>query len=514
MSDQQHPPVGLPPIPESLWRATHAFDSYPKLEEDTTADVAIIGAGIAGITTAYLLSQKGLRVVVLEAGKVLDGTTGHTTAKVSAQHGVIFNELMQHFGHEQARMYYEGNAEAASWMRELVKSHKIDCQWADEDAYVYIQSEENLKKLEIELTAYGKLDIPGQWVDPLPIDVPSRAGIKMPGQARFDPLAYLRFLLDSAVKNGVRIFEHTTVTDVEEDAALHVRTYGNGPSVTAEYVVVASHFPVYDPGFYFTRLHAERSYALAVEPLKPFAGGMYISDDEPSRSLRTVLHEGKELILFGGENHKTGQGICTFGHYERLERYAADTYGIRNIPFRWSAQDLISLDKVPYIGPITGRHERVYVATGFAKWGMTTGTMAGHLLADRITGIENPHAEIFHPARFKSDPGIKNFIVENVNVAKELISGKVGIVHKHVNELGNDEGSVVRHDGKRAGAYKDASGKLFLVDTTCTHLGCEVEWNEGERSWDCPCHGSRFNYAGEVIEGPAVKDLKVLEAME
>ncbi|GAB1158167.1 FAD-dependent oxidoreductase [Paenibacillus illinoisensis] len=514
MSNNQQPPAGLPPIPESIWRATHEFDAYPKLTEDISADVAIIGAGIAGITTAYLLAQSGMRVVVLEAGKVLDGTTGHTTAKVSAQHGVIFDELLHHFGQEQARMYYEGNAEAANWMRNLVKEKQIDCQWAEEDAYVYIQSEDNLKKLEIELTAYGKLNIPGQWVDPLPIQVPSRAGIKMPGQARFDPLAYLHHLLDSAVKQGVQIYEHTTVTDVEEDASLHVRTYGNGPSVTAEHVVVASHFPVYDPGFYFTRLHAERSYAVAVEPQKPYAGGMYISDDEPARSLRKVLHEGKELILFGGENHKTGQGICTYGHYERLERFAEETYGIRSIPFRWSAQDLISIDKVPYIGPITGRHERVYVATGFAKWGMTTGTMAGHILADRITGRDNPHAAVFDPARFKTDPGMKNFIIENANVAKELITGKVGIVHKDVSEIGNDEGAVVRHNGKRAGAYKDTSGKLFLVDTTCTHLGCEVEWNEGERSWDCPCHGSRFDFAGKVIEGPAVKDLKVLEATE
>lgn len=502
--------TSLPPVPESLWRAANTFESYPKLTEDTTADVAIIGAGIAGITTAYLLAQSGLSVVLLEAGKVLDGTTGHTTAKVSAQHGVIFDEIMHHFGHEQARMYYEGNANAASWMRSLVKEKQIDCQWVDEDAYVYIQSDDNIKKLEVELTAYGKLNIPGEWVDPLPIPVPSRAGIRMPGQARFDPLAYLHHLLASAVKQGVRVYEHTTVTDVEEESSLKIRTYG-GSFVTAEHIVVASHFPVYDPGFYFTRLHAERSYAMMVEPEKPYAGGMYISDDDPARSLRAVIHHGKEHILFGGENHKTGQGICTFGHYERLEKYAAETFGIRNIPFRWSAQDLISIDKVPYIGPITGRHERVYVATGFAKWGMTTGTMAGHLLADRITGRDNPHAEVFDPARFKADPGFKHFIVENVNVAKELIAGKVGIVHKKINELGNDEGAVVRHNGKRAGAYKDTSGKLFLVDTTCTHLGCEVEWNNGERSWDCPCHGSRFNYEGHVIEGPAVEDLPILD---
>lgn len=510
MNSKQHPPTRLPEFPNSLWRSTHTFPTFPKLEEDAAADVAIIGAGIAGITTAYLLAQSGLSVIVLEAGKVLDGTTGHTTAKVTAQHGVIYNELLQHFGHEQARMYYDGNTEAIRWMRALVQEKQIDCQWAEEDAYVYIQSEDNLKKMEFELTAYDKLGISGDWVSTLPVSVQSRAGIRMPGQARFDPLAYLHYLLDAAVQNGVRFYEKTTATDVEEDASLHVWTY-NGSSVTAQHIVVASHFPVYDPGFYFTRLHAERSYALAVEPGKPYPGGMYVSDDEPRRSLRAVMHEGKELIVFGGENHKTGQGICTFGHYENLERFAEDTFGIVSIPFRWSAQDLVSIDKVPYIGPITGRHERVYVATGFAKWGMTTGTMAGHILADRIVGRDNPHAAIFDPARFKADPGLKNIVVENANVAKELISGKVGMTHATADQLGTDEGSVVRHQGKRAGAYKDHSGKLFLVDTTCTHLGCEVEWNEGERTWDCPCHGSRYDYTGKVIEGPATQDLPALD---
>ena len=317
---QSRPKTGLPPVPESLWRATHQFDAYPKLTEDITADVAIIGAGIAG-SSAYLLAQTGMRVVVLEAGKVLDGTTGHTTAKESHSTASYLMKLCITSDKNRLWMYYEGNADAAKWMRNLVKEKQVDCQWAEEDAYVYIQSEENIKKLEIELTAYGKLNIPGEWVDPLPIPVPARAGIRMPGQARFDPLAYLHYLLDSAVKQGVQIYEHTTVTDVEEDASLHVRTYGDGPSVTAEHIVVASHFPVYDPGFYFTRLHAERSYAVLVEPEKAYAGGMYISDDTPYRSLRTVLHDGKELILFGGENHKTGQGICTFGHYERLEQF-------------------------------------------------------------------------------------------------------------------------------------------------------------------------------------------------
>ncbi|MDO7906422.1 FAD-dependent oxidoreductase [Paenibacillus sp. JX-17] len=501
----------LPQFPESIWRATTEFPPFERLAEDIQSEVTVVGAGIAGITTAYLLAQAGKDVVVLEAGSILDGTTGHTTAKITSQHGVIYDELLRHFGEEQARQYYEANEGALHFIRNLVKRHGIDCQLKDEDAYVYVQEEKNRKQLEDEFKAYEKLGIPGEWVDRIPLPVMSHGAIRLGGQAQFHPLEYLKFMVHELQRMGVRIYEHTTADKIEEhDDHVRVTVQRGYHNIDSQHVVSTSHFPFYDPAMYFARLHAERSYAIAIKPETTYAGGMYITADTPDRSFRSVLLDGEELVIVGGENHKTGQGICTFGHYERLEAFAGQTLGIRQAPYRWSAQDLITLDKVPYIGQISGGKDRVFVATGFAKWGMTHGTLAGQMLSSQILGQDNPYTDLFTPSRFKASPSIKNFVVQNANVAKELISGKVDIVHTHVDDLGPDEGAIVRHDGRKAGAYRDKEGNLHLVDATCTHMGCEVEWNNGERSWDCPCHGSRFGYDGHVIEGPAKKDLDKL----
>lgn len=185
-----------------------------------------------------------------------------------------------------------------------------------------------------------------------------------------------------------------------------------------------------------------------------------------------------------------------------MELFAGNLLGIKTIPYRWAAQDLITLDRVPYIGKISD-NEEIYIATGFGKWGMTSGTLAAQIISDQIQRKDNPYTELYDPSRFKAGTSLKNFILQNANVAKELVAGKVEIVHKKTTDLEADEGAVVFHDGKRVGAYKDTEGKLHLVDRTCTHMGCECEWNNGDRSWDCPCHGSRFSYDGEVLEGPA-----------
>ncbi|MNI50455.1 Cytochrome b6-f complex iron-sulfur subunit 1 [compost metagenome] len=238
---------------------------------------------------------------------------------------------------------------------------------------------------------------------------------------------------------------------------------------------------------------------------------MYLSAESPKRSLRSVTIDQVPHVLIGGEGHKTGQGICTMQHYENLELFAEDHFGVQKIPYRWSAQDLITLDKMPYIGPITSRHPNILVATGYRKWGMTNGTAAALLLKDLIMDKDNPYSEVYTPQRFNADPGIKHLLTDNADVAVHFVVGKYEIVMKKPEELVNEEGSVVSVNGKRAGAYRDAEGKLHVVDTTCTHMGCEVEWNHGDLSWDCPCHGSRFNIDGKVLEGPAKEPLALIE---
>lgn len=507
----------LPQFPESLWRDTTDLPSFPKLAEDITTDIAVVGGGITGITTAYLLTKAGYKVTLLEAGEILSGTTGFTSAKISAQHGLIYHHLLKHFGEEKARLYFQSNSKAMEWIIDTAEELELSCGMKREAAYLYADAgeEETLKQLEQEFKAYEKLGLPGEWLDNVSIPLMAGGAIKLPGQARFHPLQYLKGLLKVVLDKGGVIYEHTMMSDkVEKNGELTLFTERDEHRITCRHVVSASHFPFYDGGaLYFSRLHAERSYCLAIQPETDFEGGMYLSAGEPTRSLRAVEWGGQQLVIVGGESHKTGQGICTIGHYENLELFAGNLLGIKSIPYRWSAQDLVTLDKVPYIGKVS-KDEEIYIATGFGKWGMTSGTLAAQIITDQIECKDNPYTALYDPSRLDLSASIKSFIVQNTNVAKELVAGKVEIIHKKTRDLKPDEGAVVRHDGKRVGAYRDPEGKLHLVDRTCTHMGCECEWNDGDRSWDCPCHGSRFSYDGEVLEGPASVPLTKIDTQD
>ncbi|KQL53867.1 (2Fe-2S)-binding protein [Heyndrickxia shackletonii] len=497
----------IPQFPEPLWRDKIDFPKFSQLNEDIEVDVTVVGGGITGITTAYLLVKEGFKVALIEAGNLLNGTTGHTTAKITAQHGLIYDELIQTIGGESARLYYEANNNAITFIRDMVKEHNIECDFTNEDAFIYTNSDDYINKLKNEMIAYEKLGIKGEISDRVPADFSVKAALKMSNQAHFHPLKYLKPLVEYIVSNGGVIFEKTTATDVDTEEKLKVRTSG-GPSVICRYVCACSHFPFYDGlGFYPTRMYAERSYIIAIKPEKEFNGGMYINAEQPTRSLRTAMLGDEELLLIGGENHKTGQGISTILHYQALENFAEETFGIKEYLFRWSAQDLTTLDKVPYIGQITGGHPNIFVATGFRKWGMTNSTVAANLLKDLIMEKENPYRDLYTPSRF-GDTSMKSFLSTNIDVAKHLIEGKLEYPLMRIDELEPDQGSVVNVNGRRAGAYRDKDGKVYVVDTTCTHLGCEVEWNSGDRTWDCPCHGSRFSIQGDVIEGPAESPLE------
>ncbi|WP_144552804.1 FAD-dependent oxidoreductase [Bacillus sp. X1(2014)] len=500
----------IPQFPKTYWREIE-LPSFKKLTEDISVDVAIVGAGITGITAAYLLSKQGVKVAILEAGSVLNGTTGHTTAKVTAQHGLIYDEFINHFGEEKARLYFESHMNAMQFVESNVNEKGIDCDFSKQDAYIYAVTDEYKEKLVTEWEAYKRLNIDGALKDTIPFNIEVKAALMMRNQAQFHPLKYLKALLDEAVQAGCMVFENTTATDIQDDDQQSKVVTKSGFNVTCTKVIIASHFPFYDlPGLYFARMYADRSYAIGIKTDKEYPGGMYISADSPTRSIRYTPVNGENLIIIGGENHKTGQGIDTIAHFENLETFAEEVFGIKEYDYRWSAQDLVTLDKLPYIGPITSEREHILVATGFKKWGMTTGTMAGHLLADYALNNENPYKQLYSPSRFQADPDLKSIVSTNVDVAKHLIKGKLEIVPGDPDDLSDGEGSVVMYNGKRAGAYKDENGKLYIVDTTCTHLGCECEWNHAEKTWDCPCHGSRYAYSGDVIEGPAKKALKLL----
>ena len=498
----------LPPNAESYWINTAHLPEYPRLENDMQVDVVIVGGGITGITSAYLLANEGLKVAIIEADKLLNGTTGHTTAKITAQHDLIYDELIRYAGNTMARLYYEANTDALNFVQETINKHQIDCEFTQQDAYVYSTTEEYAIKLEKEADAYKELLIEGELVNKLPFDLEIFNALVMKNQAQFHPLKYLAHLTKIITEKGGYIFENTTAVDIETGEHPVVLTRG-GARITGKYILTCSHFPFYEgAGLYSTRMHADRSYIIAAKIKTEYPGGMYISADEPKRSLRYATINGEEMILISGESHKTGQGGETLKHYEALETFGQQVFGIENITYRWSAQDLVTLDKIPYIGEITPGQKNILIASGYRKWGMTNGTAAALLFRDILLGKKNKYQELYSPSRFHPNPSLKNFLTENANVVSHLIIGKLEIPQKSIHHLANDEGAVIDIDGHRKGAYKDKEGMLHIVDTTCTHMGCEVKWNNGERSWDCPCHGSRFSYTGEVLEGPAEKPLQ------
>lgn len=497
----------LPIDPRSYWLDSVKVKDFGKLEHDIEADVVIVGGGITGITSAYLLINEGLKVVLLEAGQLMTGTTGHTTAKITAQHDVIYDELIQFIGKNKARLYYEANTEAHQFIKQTVEQFNIDCAFSDEDAYIYATTQQSASKLEQEMRAYEQLGIEGQLVDHIPFNIPVQKALIMKGQAQFHPLQYLNFMIDVIIEKGGQIYEQTTAVNVKSGDQMTVFTRDDY-EIKCDHVLACTHFPFYEGlGFYSTRLYADRSYAIAVKSKTEFPGGMYLSADTPARSMRSVMINDEPFILIVGENHKTGQGIDTMAHYEALADFAEQALGIEHIAYRWSAQDLTTLDKVPYVGAITSRQPNILVATGYRKWGMTNGTAAALLLKDIVLGNRNMYEALYSPSRFYVNPSLKNFLLENASVVEHLIKGKLDQPRTSLDDIANDQGAVVKLDGQRKGAYRDAQGELHIVDTTCTHVGCEVEWNSGDRTWDCPCHGSRFSYTGEVINGPAEKPL-------
>ncbi|HEY4602457.1 MAG TPA: FAD-dependent oxidoreductase [Cerasibacillus sp.] len=497
--------------PEPIWRHTINLPTFPPLNENIEVDVGIVGAGITGITAAYLLTeQHGLNVAILDSDIILNGTTGHTTAKITAQHSLIYDELIKHFGEDDARLYYEAQVEASDLIKHLIEKLQIDCDLTEEDAYIFTNDEKYVKKLQSEKKAYDQLGIKGELLDQMPIDIPMKLALRMNNQAQFHPLAYLKHLVEELEKAGAKLFEKTTAVDIEFNKRPAIITE-QGKRVICKNVIVASQFPFYDgQGFYPMRMYPERAYVLAVKPTTKYPGGMYINAESPTRSVRSVHYNGEELLLIIGENHKTGQGKETMHHYQALEDFAKKIIQTSEPLLRWSTQDLTTLDKVPYIGPITSTHQNVFVATGYRKWGMTNGTIAAKIISDQISGMKNGYEKLFTPSRFQMDPGLKQFATINLDVAKHMIKGKFDNTEdiKAIEKMQPGEALITRVNGNRTGVYMDENHKVHLVDTTCTHLRCEVEWNSGDHTWDCPCHGSRFSYAGEVVTGPAKKPLK------
>lgn len=495
---------------EPYWLASVNRPDYAPLAEDITVDVAIVGGGLVGITSAFLLKGQGLKVAVIEGDRIANGTTGHTTAKITSQHGLIYNKVISKFGEEKARQYAEANESAIEFIYDVVKNKNIDCDFSYQDAYVYTQSEDYVQRIENEVEAAQRVGIRASYETKVPLPFDIKAAVRFENQAQFHPLKYILSLAEEIHKDGSFIFEKTKAVDVEETEESCTVITSNGNKVSADKIIIASHFPFYDGmGMYFARQYAEKSYVLGVKINEKFPGGMYINAESPARSLRSLKHGDDEIVLIAGENHRTGSEVKTNVHYDNLSKFAKETFDLQGILYRWSTQDYITADNVPYAGYLTSKTSRVFTATGFGKWGMTNSTASAKLITDLLIKGESPWAPVYSPSRIDIAASGAKLLSYNLEVAGNLLEGKLYAAPEDV-EINNGEAKIVNIDGEKVGAYRDEQGELHIVDITCTHLGCELVWNEAEKTWDCPCHGSRFTYDGDNVEGPAFLSLKHL----
>jgi glycine/D-amino acid oxidase-like deaminating enzyme/nitrite reductase/ring-hydroxylating ferredoxin subunit len=491
---------------ESYWIASTPETNYPKLEGDLEVDVALLGGGITGITAAYLLKEAGQRVALLELKRVVRGATGYTTAKVTSGHNLVYAALEGSLGPEGARTYAQANEAALAKIRSLVADLRIDCDLETKANYAYTESRDSVARIEEEVQAAQRAGLDARLVRETPLPFPVAGAIRLEGQAQFHPRKYLLPLVERIDGDGSYVFEETRARDVHHGTPCIVEAEGG--SVRARAVVVATHLPFEDQGLLFAKAHPHRSYAVA-GPLKADGApdGMFISVDQPTRSVRTTPGEAEMLLLVGGEGHKTGQAEDTRVPYERLESWAREHFGLDEISHRWATHDYTSVDRVPLVGRLLPWRSDVWIATGYSKWGMTNGTAAAMLLADLVLGRENPWASLLSPHRARSFAS-RSFASENANVARRFFGDRMGLPGQEaLDRLEPGQGAVVRVDGETMAVSRNEDGFLTAVSPRCTHLGCFVSWNRAEQSWDCPCHGSRFLPDGTVIEGPAVDDL-------
>jgi glycine/D-amino acid oxidase-like deaminating enzyme/nitrite reductase/ring-hydroxylating ferredoxin subunit len=485
----------------SLWLHTASNPGYSALEGGLHVDVAVLGAGITGLTTALLLKRDGARVAVVEAARVGSGVTGCTTAKVSALQSTIYSTIRSRHGDDAASTYAAASLAGVEQVAALASEETIDCDLERRPAFTYAADERELSSVENEAAAAQRAGLDAVLTDTIDLPYAVAGAVRLDDQLQFHPVRYAHGLARAVDGDGSIVIEGTRALGLEEGSPCRVRTTGG--TITADRLVVATHYPVFDRGLYFARLEAQRSYCIAAQVRGSVPSGMSISAGTPTRSIRSY---GDQLIL-AGEGHPAGARRTDAARYERLEQFARAHWDIQSIGYRWSAQDPSAYDHLPLIGRYTPFSSRVFLASGFMKWGLSSGTFAAMILRDLIAGRDNPWAGRFSPNRLSvgSAPTLARM---NAKVGAAFLLDRLAPAQAGSGaDVPRGEARIVRRGLGKAGVYRDDQGRLHAVSLRCTHLGCLLRFNEAERSWDCPCHGSRFDVDGAVLEGPAVEPL-------
>jgi glycine/D-amino acid oxidase-like deaminating enzyme len=495
----------------SLWlanRADRPSPPVPLVESDRSADAAVVGAGITGLITAVLLARAGKKVLVLEAHSAGAGATGNTTAKISLLQGTKLSKIVSKHGPKTARQYVDGNREGQQWLAQHCEAHGIAVQ--REDAYTFAQSDKGVSSAQEELKACEAAGLPAEWVEEADVPFPFAGGVRLADQLQFDPMPLLDSLIVELEERGGRLVQGVRVQSVsgEDDAlALHVRTtLGEEFDVQAEQCVLATGIPILDRGGFFARLKPQRSYCMAYRVPGSITRGMYISADSPTRSVRYAPTPEGDRLIVGGAGHPVGHEKRPACSVQELDSWAKVHYPGAMQTHYWSAQDYSPIDELPYVGPILPGNDKIFVATGFDKWGMTNGPAAALALSSRILGGRMDWAEAFASWSPHELSGIPKAMQANAQVALYLARGWI----TPVTRLGNrtpESGGVVSGPPWDLEARSIVDGVEHRVSPVCPHLGGIVNWNDADESWECPLHGSRFAPDGTLLEGPATRNL-------
>ena len=431
---------------ESVWMNAQKVPTFEPLKSSIKTDVLVVGGGICGLLCAHMLRQAGVDCVVAEADRICGGITKNTTAKITAQHGAIYDKMLRRFGEARTKLYYESQQAAVEQYRRICKT--INCDFDEKDSYVY--SLHNRRKMEKEADALHRIGCNAEFVEHVTLPFSVAGAVRMAGQAQFHPLRFL-----CAIAEHLPIYENTRVLEIVPDGA--VTACGK---IKAEHIIVATHFPFINKhGFYFIKMYQDRSYVIGVQNGAD-VGGMYVDEAAKGMSFRNY----KDILLIGGGGHRTGK---KGGNWAELFAFARKYYPHSEPIYRWATQDCMTLDDIPYIGQYSQRTQNLYVATGFNKWGMSSAMTAAMLLRDLVMGRKNPYAEVYSPSR-----------------------------------------SILRPQ-LAANVWESIIGILTPTVPRCPHLGCALKYNKQEHSWDCSCHGSRFTEEGKLIDNPATGDKKL-----
>jgi len=494
-------------LTDSIWRATHPRRAFGPFSHDLHADVAVVGGGITGLTAAVLLARAGRRVVLVERDRVGSGETGNTTGHLTEAIDGGYAPLIKAFGEEGARLVSASSRDAIAFIETIAARARTGCDFERVIGYLFAEATGDVERLANELDAARRAGCHVAWTDDVPLPFATAGGIAWEDQAQVHATLYVDALLQEALTRGVRVHDRTRAIAVRDGEPCHVET--DHGDIRAADVVVAANVPINNRVWLHTKIAAYRSYAIAFPTDLPL-DGLYWDTARPYHYLRSLRVGGRSYAIVGGEDHRTGEETDTGTHYDALADYATARMGPVGVAFRWSGQIIEPVDGLPFIGLNTASHH-VHVATGFSGNGLTFGTLAGMILSDLILGRPNAYAELYAATRVKPMASARDYVTENVAFPARLLKDRLTSLNTEERapaSLMPGEGIIVSGPDGKVAVCRDLHGALHACSAVCTHLACDVAWNQSEGTWDCPCHGSRFSPEGKVLNGPAVIDLE------